>query len=217
MTSANSTEAAAAAPARTWASRLLAKPVVIPVLVLPALWPLWPLFVSHDRTVATDPGKYVLHHLGFTAAVLVVVVLSFSPLHTLFPRSAWTRALQRLRRTVGVTAFVYAALHVTMHFIYEGGFGTFAADWKKPFITLGLIALLILAALAATSFNTAIRWLGSRRWKHLHRLVYVAVVLIAYHQILARKIFPQQVVWLFGPLLGLEILRIGRNRWRRRA
>jgi len=186
--------------------------VLVPLLVLPGLWPLWPLFIRRDFTVAADPGKYVLHHLGFTAAVLLAVVLTFSPLHRLWPKSSWTRALQRHRRLVGVTTFVYAALHVTMHFIYEGGFGTFATDWSKPFIAAGVVAFCILAILAATSFNAAVRWLGGKRWKGLHQLVYIAALLVIYHQILARKIFPQQVLWIFGPLALLEVLRIVRAR-----
>lgn len=188
------------------------RPLVVVALVLPGLWPIWPLFVSRNLTVATDPGKYLLHHLGFTAAVLLAVVLTFSPLRTLFPRAAITRALQRHRRFVGVTGWVYAALHVTMHFLYEGGFGTFATDWKKPFIAAGVAAFILLTTLAATSFNAAVRWLGGRRWKRLHRLVYIAAGLVIYHQILARKIFPQQVLWIFGPLVVLEVLRIVRNR-----
>ncbi len=198
--------------------RLLLRPwFVTTLLVLPGLWPVWPLFIQQNPTVLTDPGKYLLHHLGFTAAVLVAVVLTFTPLHRLWPKANLTRGLQRHRRRVGVAAFVYAALHVVMHFLYEGGFGTFVTDWKKPFITLGVGAFLILLALAATSFNAALRWLGARRWKNLHRLVYLAAALIAWHQILARKIFPQQVLWIFGPLVILEVIRVWIYRRKQRA
>lgn len=182
--------------------------------MLPGLWPLWPLFVSRDPTVGTDPGKYVLHHLGFTAAVLLAVVLAFSPLRTLWPRSAVVQALNRHRRLVGVSAFAYASLHFAMHLIYEGGFASLANDWLKPFITLGLAALLILTILAVTSLKVAVRWLGGKTWKHVHRLVYLAAGLVAWHQILARKVFPMQVVWIFGPLIALELARIWRQRSR---
>ncbi len=194
---------------------LRAKPFVLALIILPGLWPIWPFFIVPNATVLADPPKYLLHHLGFTAAVLLAIVLSFSPLRAAFPRSRLTAVLQRHRRLVGVSTFVYAALHVTMHFIYEGGFGTFVTDWKKPFITVGVIAFTILSLLAATSFNAAIRWLGARRWKWLHRLVYVAAGLVVYHQISARKVFPMQVVWIFGPLLALELWRIIRTRVRR--
>ena len=86
-----------------------------------------------------------------------------------------------------------------------------ASDLKKPFLLTGLIAFSILLALAATSFNRAVRWLGGRNWKQLHRFAYIAAALVAYHQAAARKIFPLQVLWIFVPLLVLELLRIFRQ------
>jgi sulfoxide reductase heme-binding subunit YedZ len=129
-------------------------------------------------------------------------------LRAIFPNSRLVLALNRHRRLIGVTVFVYVLLHVTAHFLYEGGFATFPADVKKPFIFTGLIAATILFLMAITSLNRAVRWMGARRWKWLHRLVYVAAVLVAYHQILARKIFPVQVLWIFLPLVTLELIRI---------
>ncbi len=217
LISPSSTEArAAGASGPGWLARLLRRKTAIWILlVLPGLWPVWPLVLSRDPTVATDPGKYVLHHLGFTAAVLLALVLTFSPLRIFWPKSALVRALNRHRRLVGVSVFVYASLHLTMHFIYEGGFGTFATDWKKPFIAFGLGAFAILLVLAVTSINPFVRRLGGRRWKNLHRLVYLAAGLVVWHQILARKLFPPQVVWIFGPLILLEIARIWHARARR--
>jgi sulfoxide reductase heme-binding subunit YedZ len=180
-------------------------------VVAPGLWPAWPLFVSGDPSIAADPAKYVLHHLGFTAAVLLAVVLVLSPLRVMLPRWRAAQLVQRHRRFIGVSAFVYAALHVVMHFIYEGGFGTFRTDWQKPFILVGLVAFVILLLLAATSVDAAVRRLGARRWKWLHRLVYVAAALVMYHQVSARKIFPVQVLWIFGPLIVLELARVGRS------
>ena len=75
-----------------------------------------------------------------------------------------------------------------------------------------LVALTILLVLAITSLHAAVRWLGGKRWKNLHRLAYVAAALVAYHQITARKTFPLQVVWIFGPLIALELARL----WKRR-
>jgi methionine sulfoxide reductase heme-binding subunit len=187
------------------------KPFVVALLVIPGVWPVVPLFVQGDPSVQADPAKYVLHHLGFTAACVLAVVLALSPLRVLLPRWKPALVLQRHRRLIGVTAFVYAALHVTMHFLYEGGFGTFATDWKKPFIAVGLAAFAILFVLAATSFNAVVRRLGARRWKWLHRLVYLAAALVIYHQVSARKVFPEQVLWIFGPLLLLEVGRVVRE------
>jgi sulfoxide reductase heme-binding subunit YedZ len=192
---------------------LRSRAFILAVIIVPGLWPVWPCFIRPEPAVLADPPKYVLHHLGFTASVLLAIVLSLSPLRTVFSQSRIVATLQRHRRAVGVSTFVYAMLHLTMHFIYEGGFGTFATDWKKPFIFVGLFAFTILLVLAATSFNAAVRWLGARHWKWLHRLVYLAAALVAYHQISARKVFPMQVVWIFGPVLALELWRIAQA-WR---
>jgi sulfoxide reductase heme-binding subunit YedZ len=197
--------------------RLLRSKVVIWILiVLPGLWPVWPIFIRPDASVMADPLKYILHHLGFTACVLLATVLTFTPLRVLFPKWPVALALNRHRRLVGVSAFAYAALHFTTHVLYEGGLETISATLKtavgKPFQLVGLIALAILFVLAVTSLPAAIRWLGGKGWKNLHRLVYIAAALSAYHQAAARKIFPQQVLWIFGPLLLLEILRILKER-----
>jgi sulfoxide reductase heme-binding subunit YedZ len=192
--------------------KLLRSKIVVAILiVLPGLWPIWPIFVRQDPSILADPLKYVLHHLGFVACVLLAVVLTFTPLRVLFPKWGVALALNRHRRFVGVSAFVYAALHFSTHILYEGGFAILAKDVAKPFLLTGLIAFTILLLLAATSFNAAVRWLGGKRWKNLHRLAYVAAALVAYHQAAARKVFPMQVVWIFAPLVLLELARIVRN------
>jgi sulfoxide reductase heme-binding subunit YedZ len=193
---------------------LRSKVVVWTLLVLPGLWPLWPIFIREDPSVTADPLKYVLHHLGFVACILLATVLSFSPLRVLWPKWGVAQALNRHRRLVGVAVFLYAALHVATHLVYEGGLELAAvpailrAAVEKPFQLTGLIAFMILLVLAATSWNAAIKWLGGKLWKNIHRLVYLAAILAVYHQADARKLFPMQVVWIFAPLVILEIARI---------
>jgi sulfoxide reductase heme-binding subunit YedZ len=196
---------------------LRSKAFVWTLLVLPGLWPLWPIFVSHNETVLTDPLKYVLHHLGFVACLLLAVVLAFTPLRVLFPKWGVALALNRHRRLVGVASFVYAALHFTTHLVYENGGGIVPLSkilltaTKKPFQLVGLITLAILLVLAATSFQPFLRWLGGKVWKNLHRLAYIAAGLAAYHQAIARKVFPVQVLWIFVPLALLEIARLAKQ------
>lgn len=192
------------------AKLLRAKAFVWICLVLPGLWPALPL-LRHDATVLADPLKYILHHLGFVACVLLAVVLTFTPLRVLFPKWDVALALNRHRRLVGVAAFAYALAHFATHLLYEGGFAVLATDVTKPFLLSGLLAFTILLVLAITSLHAAIRWLGGPRWKNLHRLAYLAAALAAYHQAAARKIFPVQVLWIFVPLAILEILRIIRQ------
>jgi sulfoxide reductase heme-binding subunit YedZ len=175
---------------------------VLTAIVLPGLWPAWPI-ASGDPTVLADPLKYLLHHFGFVACILLAAVLALTPLRVLFPRSRLAAALNRHRRTVGVSAFCYALIHLTCQVLHEAGWPTFWTDVRKPFILVGLLAFSILLVLAATSFNAVVRWMGGRRWKRLHRLAYLAAGLAAYHQAAARKIFPVQVLWIFVPLAGL--------------
>jgi sulfoxide reductase heme-binding subunit YedZ len=195
-----------------WPENLLrSKLFVWIVLVLPGLYPAWPI-LRQDPTVLADPLKYLLHHFGFVACILLAVVLSFTPLRVLFPQSRLASALNRHRRLVGVSAFFYTLIHVGFQFLHEGGWPTFFKDIRKPFLLCGLLTFLILLVLAATSFNFVVRWMGGRRWKNLHRLVYLAVPLAAYHQALARKLFPVQVLWIFVPLALLEAARVIRQR-----
>lgn len=200
------------------AKLLRPKLVVWILIVLPGLWPAWPLFVQRNPTALTDPLKFILHHLGFVACVLLATVLTFTPLRVLWPKSGVVLALNRHRRLVGVSAFFYALLHFTVQVLYQydgtytGTKAQLVKELQKPFQLTGLVALTILLVLAITSLHALVRRLGGRRWKNLHRLAYVAAALVAYHQAAARKIFPLQVVWIFGPLLALEVARIVKQR-----
>ncbi|MGH7946125.1 MAG: sulfite oxidase heme-binding subunit YedZ [Opitutaceae bacterium] len=193
------------------------KLVVWTLIVLPGLWPAWPFFVEKNPTALTDPLKFVLHHLGFVACLLLVTVLAFTPLRVLFPKWDVALALNRHRRLVGVSAFAYALLHFAVHVFYQydgtydGTMTQLGKELQKPFQLTGLVALTILFVLAVTSVNAAVRWLG-KKWKLLHRLAYVAAGLVAYHQATATKTFPMQVVWIFAPLLLLEIMRFVKQR-----
>lgn len=182
------------------------------LLVAPAAWALKPLFFP-DPTDA-DPLKSTLLHLGLIACIVLATVLAFTPLRVLWPKWGVAQALNRHRRLVGVGAFAYALLHFAAHMLhsYDGGFGTFWKEIQKPFQLIGLGALLILFVLTITSLNAAIRWMGGKAWKNLHRLAYVAAALAAWHQADARKIFPLQVVWIFGPLAALQIARVWKQR-----
>lgn len=202
-----------------WLGNLLkSKLVVWILLILPGLWPAWPLY-RQDDTVMADPRKYLLHHYGFVACVLLAVVLAFTPLRVLWPKWSLSQAVNRHRRLVGVAVFVYAAIHLACQFWEEDGWPTFWHDLRKPFLAAGMATFVILFILAVTSVNAAVRLLG-RNWKRVHRLIYLAVPLAAYHQAAARKLFPVQVLWIFVPLLILELARLGKQReveFRRRA
>lgn len=203
------------------AKLLRSKPLIWALLVLPGLWPLGPLWLWPNATAQTDPLRFVLHHWGFIACVVLAVGLSFSPLRVLWPRVEWIQALNRHRRLVGVAACVYALLHFAVQVWYvwdpELRLTVLAKELRKPFQLAGLGALVILFILAVTSINALVRQMGAKTWKRIHRLVYVAALLAAYHQAAARKTFPIQVVWIFGPLLALQLARIAHLLRRPRA
>lgn len=205
----------------TWLEKFLRSKLVIWILiVLPGLWPAWPLFIRPNTSAQTDPLKFILLHFGFMACLLLATVLTFSPLRILWPKWGVAQALNRHRRLVGVAAFAYALLHFTVHVLYQydgtldGTLTQLGKELQKPFQLTGLAALTILLVLTITSVHALVRRLGGKRWKNLHRFVYLAAALVAYHQAAARKIFPLQVVWIFGPLVLLEIARVWQSRKR---
>ena len=206
---------------RLFENLLRRKLVIWLLILLPGLWPVVPLFIQKSTSALADPLKFILLHLGFMASVLLAVVLTFTPLRVLFPKSGVALALNRHRRLVGVSAFGYGLVHFIVHLLYEGGWEflpiTLKSDFTKPFLVTGMIALTILLVLTITSLHAAVRWLGGKAWKNLHRLTYVAAGLVAYHQAAARKLFPVQVLWIFVPLVLLEIARLVKSRKKARA
>lgn len=150
--------------------------------LLPLLW----LAVDGWRGQLTaNPIQAIEQRTGRTALILLVLSLACSPANLVF---GWRSAL-RHRRTLGLYAFVYAACHLLILIGLDYGFSfrLLRADLDgKPFIWVGAAALLALAALAATSFPVWKKRLG-RNWKRLHRLAYLAVLMVVVHFAWARK------------------------------
>ena len=149
---------------------------------LPAFWIL-ALGVAGDLTV--NPYQAVEQRTGRIALIFLMLSLACTPANLLL---GWRQAL-RHRRTLGLYAFAYASLHlfILVGLDYGWSFRLLRADLDtKPFIWVGASALLILAALAATSFVVWKRRLG-KNWKRLHRLIYLAVLLVVVHFAWARK------------------------------
>lgn len=194
-------------------ARLLRFKLTIWLLLLaPFPWAVWPIFFPTPTNA--DPLKSTLLHLGLTASILLAITLTLSPLRVLFPQNPVALALNRHRRLIGVSVFAYALLHFAAHMrhVYDGAFDTFFKELQKPFQLTGLVALTILLVLTITSLHALVRLLGGKAWKNLHRLVYLCTALVIYHQAAARKIFPMQVVYIFAPVLLLEVARIAKKR-----
>lgn len=129
-------------------------------------------------TLDPDPGKTLVHGLGLWGLRFLLLALAITPLNRFTPVQ-WSP----LRRTSGLFALAYAVLHIVAYAFFYLGFDLtllLRELVKRPYIIAGLTALLILLALGITSTNAWQRRLG-RRWKHLHKLVYFAAVVVLVH------------------------------------
>ena len=126
-----------------------------------------------------DPVEAIIHFTGIGAFNLLLLTLSISPLAKYF-KQAW---LMKSRRMLGLYSFTYAFCHVANFWAFEIQFqvNLFVEELvKRPYITFGLVAFIILMVLAVTSFAKIQRAMG-KRWQTLHNLVYLAVCLVAIH------------------------------------
>ena len=159
--------------------RLIYKPLVFAASLLPFAWLLCGAFGWLGLDLGADPVKKLEHECGSWALKFLLITLLVTPLRQL----AGLSHLPRLRRMLGLFAFFYAVLHFSVYLSLdlEFNFRTLFADIaKRPYITLGFAALLLLIPLAVTSTNKMMRRLG-RRWQKLHRLIYVIAVLGVWH------------------------------------
>ena len=129
--------------------------------------------------VFVDPVKMVIHFTGIGAFNLLLVTLLISPLAQYFKQGV----LMQTRRLLGLYSFLYALLHLLnfIAFDLQFDFGLLVNEIiKRPYITLGMLAFILLSLLAVTSFNYIRRRLG-RRWQSLHNSIYLVVILVAIH------------------------------------
>jgi sulfoxide reductase heme-binding subunit YedZ len=159
--------------------RFIYKPLVFIASLLPLAWLLCGAFGWLGASLGADPVKKLEHECGKTALNFLLLTLAVSPVRAL----AGLPQLLRLRRMLGLFAFFYAALHFSIYLVLdlELNWRLLGADIaKRPYITIGFTALLLMLPLALTSTNGMMRRLG-RRWQTLHRLVYLIAVLGVWH------------------------------------
>lgn len=157
--------------------RYLLKPLLWVGCLLPALW-LAKGILRGD--LGADPVKTLTHTTGLSALVILLVTLAVSPVR----RVSGVGALGLLRRPLGLFSFFYALLHFLIYAVFDHELSTsdIARDiGEHPWVLVGFAALMILGLLAITSPPAAVRWLGGRRWRALHRLVYLAAGLGVLH------------------------------------
>jgi methionine sulfoxide reductase heme-binding subunit len=200
-------------------SAVVVRRVIKPALFLLCLVPLaslvWRTFELGGTDLGANPIEKIQDTLGQWGLRLLLITISITPLRD------WLEApwLVQLRRMLGLFAFSYVLLHFLTWLILDQDLywaGILVDIGKRPFITIGFTALLMLIPLAVTSTNGMMRRLG-RRWKTLHRLVYVIVLLGIWHyywQVKADVREPLVYLAIALVLLGWRVWKQQRNRWR---
>ncbi|MFW6330414.1 MAG: sulfite oxidase heme-binding subunit YedZ [Gemmatimonadota bacterium] len=161
--------------------------------------------------LGANPIERVLHHSGWWALALLVVTLAVTPLRRITGRNE----LIRLRRPLGLFAFFWATIHLALYVGLDQLFawGFIVEDVvERPFITVGVAAWLVLAALAVTSTRGWIRRLGTR-WTLLHRGVYLAAALGVVHYYWRVRADAREPLVFAAVLVALMALRM---RWTER-
>jgi sulfoxide reductase heme-binding subunit YedZ len=163
--------------------------------LMPAVWTFYLGLTDH---LGADPQNVLERTLGLWALRFLILTLAITPLRRLGGPN-WIR----YRRTLGLLAFYYALMHLSVYLVLDRGLDL-AAIWadivKRPYITVGMLAFTILVPLAATSNNASIRRLGGAAWARLHKFVYVAIAAAALHFIMLVK------VWAVEPLIYAAIV-----------
>jgi sulfoxide reductase heme-binding subunit YedZ len=195
--------------------RYLYKPLVFVAGLAPLAWMICGALQLFGASLGADPVKKLEHECGKTALNFLLLTLSVTPVRTL----TGLPQLLRLRRMLGLFAFFYAVVHFSVYLVLdlELNFPLVGADIvKRPYITVGFTALLLLVPLALTSTNGMMRRLG-RRWQSLHRLIYLIAALAVWHFYWQVKRDVREPLLYIGILALLLAYRLVRWRARRAA
>ena len=187
------------------------KRLVFVVALLPLSWLVYALLADK---LGANPIEAVTRDTGLWALRFIMVTLLISPLRQM----TGVNALVRFRRMLGLFAFFYACMHMLLYLGLDQFF-----DWqeiwldiiKRPFITVGFVSFVLLIPLTVTSTDRMIKRLGGRRWKKLHYLIYLIVVLSCVHfYMLVKQDKTEPLIYLLIMILLLGVRVI--NRFRRR-
>ncbi len=136
-------------------------------------------FLAFADELGADPVEIVIHFTGIGSLNLLLITLGVSPLAKLLKQPY----LLQTRRLLGLYAFAYALLHLLNFLAFEVQFDgvLFISEViKRPYITIGMLAFIILSVLAITSINRLKKKMG-KSWQRLHNLTYLLVLLVTVH------------------------------------
>lgn len=184
---------------------LFAKRLVVLNAAVPAALLLWDAFRGR---LGANPIQFAIHTTGMLALIFLTLSLAVTPVRKLTGQN-W---IGQVRRSLGLYAFFYAAAHLLIFFVYDRE-ASVASTWHevttRPYLVVGVAALLMLTPLAVTSTDGMIRRLGSKRWKTLHKLAYpaaIAGVLHFYMQVKADVLVPLVYAGVLVLLLAYRLL-----------
>lgn len=150
----------------------VAKAAVFTLSLTPLAWLLWGFF---HNLLGGNPVEYITHATGDWTMRFLLLTLLITPLRKLSNQ----QYLLRFRRMLGLFAFFYGCLHFTTYLWLDQSLdlASMTKDiYKRPFITAGFAAFVVLIPLAITSTKRMIALLGGRNWQMLHRLIYFSVI-----------------------------------------
>ncbi len=130
--------------------------------------------------LGVNPVETINRYLGDWALRFLLLTLMITPLRVYFGLSR----LMQYRRMLGLFSYFYVMLHLSSYLIIDQGLywpDIFEDIYKRPFITIGMVVVVLLTPLAITSTNKMIKRLGGIRWQLLHRLVYPSAILAVVH------------------------------------
>ncbi|TDR39155.1 sulfoxide reductase heme-binding subunit YedZ [Tahibacter aquaticus] len=189
-----------------------AKAIVFSLCLLPLVLLLWDTL--HDQ-LGADPVAQLEHRSGDWALRLLLLTLAVTPLRQLSGQAV----VLRLRRMLGLFAFFYASVHLGIYLVIDlGAFWRqlFEEILKRPYITVGFSAWLLMLPLAITSTRGMMRRLG-RNWGRLHKLVYLVGICAVLHYLWlvksGQKIAVREPLIYLGIYLALMAARLPWQRW----
>lgn len=160
--------------------------------------------------MGANPLEWMTRNTGSWAIYILLLTLAITPLRRI---SGWNW-LQKFRRMLGLFAFFYASLHLTMY-IWFDHFFEWETIWpdiiKRPFVLAGMVSWGMMLALAVSSPQAVLRWMGGKRWQRLHQLMYVLVPVAVLH-VYWMKAGKHDFFWpaVYG---GITVVLLGLRIW----
>ncbi len=184
---------------------IIAKAALFIAGLLPLVRLVW---LGANDGLGANPIEFITHSTGTWTLVGLLTTLSITPLRKI---SGWNWLI-RLRRMLGLFTFFYACLHFTTYIWLDQFFDlqmVVKDVIKRPFITVGFLAFVLLIPLAVTSTNAMMKRLGGKKWQTLHRLIYaIAVLGVAHYWWLVKKDITQPLIYalVLAALLGIRLV-----------